>query len=72
MPPCRDNAEPTGQMRQLTGECDSLLFYAGPMNVILYGAEGKIDDPSLTRKAVDGRARRNFGVICESQRPIIK
>ena len=49
-----------------------LMFFAGPMNVIFLAAEGQSDDPTLTQKAVDRNAKRSFGVIQESQRPIIK
>ena len=49
-----------------------LLFFAGPMNVVFLAAEGKSDDPTLTREAIDENAKRSFGVIQESQIPRIK
>ena len=49
-----------------------LMFFAGPMNVIFLAAEGETDDPTLSREAVDRNAKKSFGVIQESQRPIIR
>lgn len=49
-----------------------LLFFAGPMNVIFLAAEGKSDDPTLKKEAIDENARRSFGVIQQSQMPRIK
>lgn len=48
-----------------------LMFFAGRMNVIFLAAEGESDDPTLAREAVDRNANRSFGVIQESQRPVI-
>ena len=49
-----------------------LLFFAGPLDVIFLGSEGKTEDTSLSRDAVDANAKTSFGVIQESQMPKIK
>lgn len=48
-----------------------LLFFAGHMDVIFLGAEGKSQDSTLSQESIDGNAKRSFGVIQESQRPVI-
>lgn len=49
-----------------------LMFFAGRMDVIFLGSEGRSDDPTLSRDEVDRNAKRSFGTIQESQRPIIQ
>lgn len=49
-----------------------LLFFAGPLDVIFLASEGKTDDETLKRDAVDANAKRSFGVIQQSQMPNIK
>ena len=49
-----------------------LLFFAGPLDVIFLASEGKTDDETLKKDAVDANARRSFGVIQQSQVPNIK
>jgi hypothetical protein len=49
-----------------------LLFFAGPLDVIFLASEGKTDDETLKRDAVDANAKRSFGVIQQSQIPNIK
>lgn len=49
-----------------------LLFFAGPLEVIFLGSEGKTSDESLQRDAVDANAKRSFGVIQDSQMPKVK
>jgi hypothetical protein len=49
-----------------------LLFFAGPLDVIFLASEGKTDDETLMRDAVDANAKRSFGVIQQSQIPNIK
>ena len=46
-----------------------LMFFAGPMSVIFMGSEGRTEDPTLSREAVDQNAKRSFGVIQKSQQP---
>jgi hypothetical protein len=48
-----------------------LMFFAGAMDVMFLGCDGKTDDETLSSKAIDGNAKRSFGVIQESQRPNI-
>ena len=42
-----------------------LLFFAGPLDVIFLGSEGKTKDESLNKAAVDVNAKKSFGVIQE-------
>jgi hypothetical protein len=48
-----------------------LMFFAGPMNVMFLGCDGKTDDDTLRGECIDRNAKRSFGVIQESQRPNI-
>jgi hypothetical protein len=48
-----------------------LMFFAGAMDVMFLGCDGKTDDETLSGKSIDENARRSFGVIQESQRPKI-
>lgn len=49
-----------------------LMFYAGPMDIALVGAEGRADDETLTRAGMEASAIRSFSVIDEKQRPKIQ
>jgi hypothetical protein len=48
-----------------------LMFFAGAMDVMFLGCDGKTDDETLSSEAIDRNAKRSFGVIQESQRPNI-
>lgn len=49
--------------------CTALLcFFAGPMNVIIFGSEGDTTDESLSEDAVRANAERNASIFPENQR----
>ena len=48
-----------------------LMFFAGPMKVIILGADGQTKDKTLSGQSVHENAKRSFGVIQKSQQPRI-
>lgn len=47
-----------------------LSWWAGHMEVLMVACEGRTDDPTLTRQAIEKNAKLGFSVVNEKQRPI--